>query len=211
MNNETFRKKTILLLFTRQYLSFKKNVCIGRYFNQFQRDSISKKKCKQIDIWPLNFMSYNEEIPDQAWKFMLQLACILQMVPLWKNSTKLRVFSARKYENPDEIQQIWERRLKLLRIECEIHIADWSADSYGSNEIDMSHSDSSAKLQYFTNVNRFIRWHSQEASLVFLYLPAPPVNKHETGDYLQHLTQMTENFPPTIFIHGVQDVTSISL
>lgn len=168
-------------------------------------------KNKLIDIWPINFFAHTKEIPDESWKFILQMACILQMVPGWKNSTKLRVFASSKYENAQHIKQVWERRLKQLRIECEVVLAEWNDEILGAYEVNMINCEESLKQQYFANVNSFVKTYSRNSALLLLYLPAPSINRSENGLYLQHLTQMTDQFPPTAMIYGITEVTSDSL
>lgn len=47
---------------------------------------------KYIDVWPVNFFQPTDQDPfDTTSLFMLQLACIINMVPNWKN-LHLRVF-----------------------------------------------------------------------------------------------------------------------
>jgi solute carrier family 12 (potassium/chloride transporters), member 9 len=45
-----------------------------------------------IDVWPVNvFDPKNEDPFDVVSQFMMQLACIINMLPVWKN-LELRVF-----------------------------------------------------------------------------------------------------------------------
>lgn len=168
-------------------------------------------KSKQIDIWPINFSSALKELPDQSWKFILQLACILQMVPGWKGTTKLRVFVTNTSADDSVISKklLWEQRLKSLRIECDIEVAE---ETSGLLAFDPSPSSPfNVKEEYFGKVNGFLRQHSASASLLFLYLPAPSIHRHENDFYLQHLASLTHSLPPTILVHGLTEVTTDSL
>lgn len=212
---------------------FQKNVCIGRYFNSFNRvrpainqrdpldntnerfiywkDQIPFMKDKTIDIWPINFFAHDEEIGKNAWKYLLQLACIVQMVPGWKNSTQLRLLVSDKFPSMDMLVSRWERRLKKLRIDCKLYVLEWDSNSLGSHRIDLYNSNQTEIDRYFKSTNQFIHYHSREATLVFMYLPAPSINQHENANYLSRLTVMTERLPPTILVHGISEVTSDSL
>lgn len=168
-------------------------------------------KNKIIDIWPINFYTQCEPISDQSWKFMVQLACILQMVPGWKNKTKLRLFSTDQLPNIESLQRIWAKRLKQLRIECELETTYWpetaapEVDIYQATEVDEAREQ---VFQHFERVNQHLKEHSTNSTLVFIYLPPPPLNKAVNEDYLRHMTSMTEGLPPTMLVHGLTEVTS---
>lgn len=66
------------------------------------------------------------------------------------------------------------------------------------------------------SVNQLIKQHSLQTATIFMYLPAPPVSN--TWDentiyrqYLQLLTELTADLPPTVLVHGVSAVTSTTL
>lgn len=116
----------------------RKNVCLCRHFHRLNKASISKSNhIKFIDLWPINvFNPTNNDPFDTASQFMMQLACIINMLPVWKN-LQLRVFLCEIGENE---QQPFERPaeyrlnqlLNQLRIEATIHqISEWK----NSNEL----------------------------------------------------------------------------
>ena len=74
-------------------LRMKKNVCICRHFNRLDKTVLSKNSnIKYIDVWPINlFEPTNNDPFDVVSLFMLQLGCIINMLPIWKN-LHLRVF-----------------------------------------------------------------------------------------------------------------------
>ena len=88
-------------------LKLRKNVCLCRHFQTLNKDSLFKpgrasifgtktKKKMYIDVWLLDFFSpWNTNVTDTSSLFILQLACIVNMVPRWK-TLKLRVFLAAK-------------------------------------------------------------------------------------------------------------------
>nr|XP_033330833.1 solute carrier family 12 member 9 [Megalopta genalis] len=74
-------------------LKMKKNLCLCRNFHTLNKSHIAKNfNLKYIDVWPVNFFQPTDQDPfDTTSLFMLQLACIINMVPVWKN-LHLRVF-----------------------------------------------------------------------------------------------------------------------
>jgi potassium/chloride transporter 9 len=117
-------------------LRMKKNVCLCRHFNRLNKKQIANSThIKYIDLWPINVFDPSNENPfDTASQFMMQLACIINMLPVWKN-LQLRVFLC---ETGDNEQQPFERPaeyrlnhlLRELRIPATIHlIPEWKNSS----------------------------------------------------------------------------------
>ncbi|KAI8502611.1 hypothetical protein Bbelb_193130, partial [Branchiostoma belcheri] len=109
-----------------------KNVCLLRYFHQMDRaDLFSRKQTKYIDVWPVNMMKPEmASYFDVTCFFLLQLACILNMVPHWRKVTRLRVFLC--VEGGDNNEPGTRRReaklkelLTQLRIQADINIINW--------------------------------------------------------------------------------------
>lgn len=68
-------------------------------FSLFPRNS----SIKYIDVWPVNFLQPTDQDPfDTSSLFMLQLACIINMVPVWKN-LHLRVFQCENIQNDSNL------------------------------------------------------------------------------------------------------------
>lgn len=77
-------------------LRMKKNICLCRHFHQVNRldkHLISRSNHIQyIDVWPINVFDPTNNNPyDVVSLFMLQLACIINMLPKWKK-LEVRVF-----------------------------------------------------------------------------------------------------------------------
>lgn len=104
-------------------LKLQKNVVLARNFHLLDKAKIKSRKMF-IDIWPSNFLLSNESIYeiDNCWLFMMQLACILHMVPDWKHMTSMRVFlpSDTQVSGFDKITQQWRLMLQNLRIDANI-------------------------------------------------------------------------------------------
>lgn len=74
-------------------LRMKKNVCLCRHFHRLDKYAVARSNhIHYIDVWPINvFDPCNNNPFDVVSLFMLQLACIINMMPKWKK-LHLRVF-----------------------------------------------------------------------------------------------------------------------
>lgn len=74
-------------------LRMKKNICLCRHFHRLDKHLIAKSNhITYIDVWPINvFDPTNNNAFDVVSLFMLQLACIINMLPKWKK-LEVRVF-----------------------------------------------------------------------------------------------------------------------
>lgn len=123
-------------------LWMRKNVCVCRHFHLLDKNAIAKSRnLKRIDVWPINFFHPENADFDTTSLFMLQLACIINMVPGWK-SLKLRVLLCEQSiptqssssqvsdEEPGNTMQLGEKRLRkllqMLRIAADIEtVEEW--------------------------------------------------------------------------------------
>ncbi|XP_046614333.1 solute carrier family 12 member 9 isoform X1 [Neodiprion virginianus] len=147
-------------------LKMKKNLCLCRSFHLLDKSSINKNSnLKYIDVWPVNFLRPSDQDPfDTSSLFMLQLACIINMVPVWKN-LHLRVFHCETMQSDsilnmaesfgstsnDFPKSLNEHKLRellnMLRISASINqVLEWSRllnklQSNGSTEFQSSDSD----------------------------------------------------------------------
>lgn len=207
-----------------------------------QAQLLESRDTNYIDIWPLNFFNPQNSNIDNCWLFMMQLACILHMVPGWKKASTVRVFMCvdSKVRDASLIHRNWEQMLQMLRIEAAIHVVIWdhvtspletddvgvqfaavsdlssgfgdSLRSSGPVATERRHFPLNPKDENFLkNVNTMIQEHSNTTAVVFLYLPMPSTHKQERKNYLQRLDTLTANLPPTLLVHGISPVTSITL
>lgn len=74
-------------------LRMKKNICLCRHFHRLDKHLIAKSNhILYIDVWPINVFDPTNNNPfDVVSLFMLQLACIINMLSKWKK-LELRVF-----------------------------------------------------------------------------------------------------------------------
>ncbi|XP_043280493.1 solute carrier family 12 member 9 [Venturia canescens] len=235
-------------------LRMKKNLCLCRNFHGLDKSQIAKNgSFAYIDVWPVNFFQPSDQDPfDTTSLFMLQLACIINMVPVWKN-LHLRVFHCEISESDSNLsiseshssmneyprisnEHRIRKLLDSLRISASIRkISNWgkhvaglkgrplivprsdqtyeSTSDLGDNEL------SNVSRSYMMSVNQLIREHSEQTAATFVYLPSPILTLANTRweddsasrQYLQLLTELTADLPPTVLVHGVNAVTSTTL
>lgn len=201
----------------RDVLKMKKNLCVGRRFNMLNKETLRQKTTPiYIDVWPVfkhffsqikslkifllifKILKLNFLMPesctqlDSTCLFMLQLACILNMVSVWKRAT-VRVFlctdnsdltenSRRKSRLDDLLNQLRIHSLtSLIPMENVKNLLNRPVIS----ESDLPHYQlASTNLEilnvsdiYLKAANQLIKQHSESASLCFLYMPPPPALK----------------------------------
>lgn len=110
-----------------------KNVVLARYFNDFDRAQVLSppssspgKRGVYVDVWPVNLLRPDSSsYVDTCSLFLLQLACILNMVRAWRKAT-LRLFlcveEGRSVRGSEEkLGQL----LKELRIKAQVYPVHW--------------------------------------------------------------------------------------
>lgn len=226
-------------------LKMRKNICLCRHFHNLDKKIIAKSSSmKFIDVWPVNFFQPHDDDPfDTTSLFMLQLACIINMVSGWKN-LHLRVFLCEKNRQQDDTgsnessnvpshsnAHRLRQQLQMLRIAATIQeVPGWGQQAAGLQEgsvlqqlspyqrrprldnIRSGQLDNAVRV-YILSVNQLLRQHSEQTAASFLYLPIPPDGDEATvfSSYMQLLTELTADLPPTILVHGVSPVTSTTL
>lgn len=191
---------------------FNKNLCICRNFHKLNK--MMNREKQYIDVWPINLLNPNENDAFGVTSlFMMQLACIVNMVPQWRKLT-LRICVCDKSRTStfemnttaqqnhiDKIQQL----LHLLRITAEIYpVLEW-------NSVFELQGGSSSSDVYLRNCNSLIEHQSINTAVTFIYLPPPPTATEDAVPYLETLNIITNKLPPTILIHGVSIVNSTTL
>lgn len=110
-----------------------KNVVLARNFNDFDRTQVLSppstfpgKRAVYVDVWPVNLLRPDSSsYVDTCSLFLLQLACILNMVRAWRRAT-LRLFlcveEGRSVRGSEEkLGQL----LKELRIKAQVYPVPW--------------------------------------------------------------------------------------
>lgn len=228
-----------------------KIVCLARHFHLFDMKKIGKKETqlRYIDIWPVDFFN-PEKSPDNCAKLIMQLACVLRMVPKWKSSTTIRLVVCAKHTDQEQTFINWQRQLNELRIEAEVSIIVYDLSEQLRNDnseiqparfaatgdvgerrqVDNSNS-TTMQMQPPTltdNWNNTINWNkinenfvrslnrmlvdrSERTAVNFLYLPNVPRHEDQYEAYLSNLEMLTDGLPPTLLVHGNDQVVSTSI
>ncbi|CAL1541024.1 unnamed protein product [Lymnaea stagnalis] len=218
-------------------LKLQKNVFLCRNFQLLNKESILQPNDKSyIDVWPVNFFRPDTtSYFDNTCLFMLQLACILTMQSGWKSHTELRVFLC--VQSISENTAVKEKKLSTflqqLRIQAKIVIVSFeqllqrfnSDADHGVHEIRTAafhesesetsdvkmHDYNEVPHDYLQAVNALLQDHLNQSAVTFLYLPRPPTSADQYPDYLEQLTAISNWSHPTVFVHGLQPVTSTAL
>lgn len=120
-------------------LKMGKNVTLGRYFNQFDREKVLRPGegdgCGSsagpfIDLWPLNLLRPDSRgYVDTCSLFLLQMAAVLHETHAWSR-VRLRIFlcleargSLKEQEKNDERRL--QAMLAELRITATVHMVEW--------------------------------------------------------------------------------------
>ncbi|KAK7490911.1 hypothetical protein BaRGS_00017783 [Batillaria attramentaria] len=206
-------------------LKINKNVCLCRHFHQLDKKQILASNVNSfIDVWPTNlFQPDTAGFFDNTCLFMLQLACILNMVPKWRARTTLRVFLLVNAQSENTIQkeQKLDMFLRQLRIKARVQIVSWDHLQHylqDPNIMSGGEEDASKMQQYrevpenfIKAVNELIVANSSRSAVSFLYLPKPPMDSSDYAKYLSQLEGLSNNLHPTVFVHGLHPVTSTTL
>uniref|UniRef100_A0A8D3CD34 Zgc:153039 n=1 Tax=Scophthalmus maximus TaxID=52904 RepID=A0A8D3CD34_SCOMX len=203
-----------------------KNVVLARYFNNFDRAQIlsppsssPSKGAVYVDVWPVNLLRPDScSYVDTCSLFLLQLACILNMVRAWRKAT-LRLFlcveDGRSVRGSEEkLGQL----LKELRIKAQVYPVPWDQqvalhwqrqEKWGNN---FPSNTTRLSDDYLSAVNKLILDQARPPPAVrFLYLPRPPADTRRYAAYLHQLELLTRDLGPTLLIHGVTPVITTDI
>lgn len=209
-------------------LRMNKNVCLLRHFSLFNKQAVlttSRDRRVYIDVWPVDFFvppsSLTSSQFDSTCLFLLQLACVLHMVPGWKRHTTIRIFACVRLDSSPSDAESKKRRLAdyltALRIRGKIHVVhyeDWSTENQLHEACESNFLSSDCRMpsdEQMRKINGIIHEQCSRTAVVFLYLPKPPVHHGQQIDYLRCLEIMTNDLPPTVLVHGLHPVTSTTL
>lgn len=211
LRNQSTLKPLEYVQMMRDVLRINKNLCLCRNFFKLKKDSKSVRRKQYIDVWPVNFLNPGEQDAfDTTSLFMMQLACIVNMVPLW-SKLKLRLcicdeartscfsLNSSSQSHSDKLQNL----LKRLRIDAELFPVTGWRNVIESHGFDVE--------RYNKSVNTLILQQTEETAVTFIYLPTPPSNDTDAEQFYNNLEVFSTNLPPTIFVHGVSTVTSTTL
>ncbi|KAG9343269.1 hypothetical protein JZ751_014250 [Albula glossodonta] len=224
-----------------------KNVVLARYFCDFDRaEALGRAHGAGlgeglfVDVWPVNLLRPDScSYVDTCSLFLLQLACVLNMVRAWRRA-RLRLFlcveEGRSLPGPEgKLQQL----LRDLRIQADIHTVPWdqvvalhwqrqSENGPGHEEeeddeeeevgfgnyVASSFPSNATRLsdEYLCAVNKLVLEQARPPPAVrFLYLPRPPADTRRYPAYLRQLDLLTKDLGPTLLIHGVTPVITTDI
>lgn len=193
----------------------KKSVCLARNFHKLEMKELSKKNSSRryLDIWPVNFF-HPSDSPDNCTYLIMQLACILHMVPKWKNNTSIRLLVCCGHDEKEKTYARWKKQLNDLRIEADIILVIYDLNSENNiaalgDITDAKWSNLSA--HYVESTNRMLLDWSVQTLVSFLYLPSVPRSQEAHKPYLDMLEKLTAGMPPTLLVHGTNEVVSRSI
>ncbi|XP_070207369.1 solute carrier family 12 member 9-like isoform X2 [Littorina saxatilis] len=216
---------TEYVMMIRDSLKMHKNVCLCRHFHLLdKRQLLSSSANSFIDVWPINlFQPQMASFFDNTSLFMLQIACILNMVPSWRARTTLRVFLPvnAATDNTVHKEQKLEMFLRQLRIMARIQVVSWdhlqpyledpSMAVEGEEDGDKIQEYREVPENFVKALNELIVANSSHTAVSFLYLPNPPADPSSYAKYLSQLESLSSNLQPTVFVHGLHPVTSTTL
>jgi len=213
-------------------LKLHKNIGLCRNFQQLNRQEVFSSELKfrvragrkrYLDVWLVNFLQRGDtNLTDDTSLFMLQLACIVNMVPKWRKH-ELRVFICVNAVDSGIAGREADllRLLELLRIKAQTFVLVWdhlsSMIRYKVSEDpqDSGYSDSDSEViiteTYLAEANQFIQNKCTQTAVSFIYLPKPPAQVKSHSSYLENLETLTRGLPPSILVHGVSPVISTTL
>lgn len=186
-----------------------KIVCLARHFQAFDMKRLGKKEAqlKYIDLWPVDFFN-PDKIPDNCANLLMQFACVLHMVPKWKSSTTIRLLVCAKHNEQELLFLRWQKQLSDLRIDADINIIvhELTSESIGTGS-----KWNNIEPNYVKSINNMLVARSDQTAVSFMYLPAPPKSKEHYEAYLSNLELLTECLPPTLLVHGNDQVISLCI
>lgn len=110
-----------------------KNVALARYFNDFDRAQVLSppssslgKGAVYVDVWPVNLLRPDSSsYVDTCSLFLLQLACILNMVRAWRKATLRLFLCVEEGRSVRGLEEKLGQLLKELRIKAQVYPVHW--------------------------------------------------------------------------------------
>ncbi|QQP51146.1 solute carrier family 12 member 9 [Caligus rogercresseyi] len=179
-----------------------KNLCLCRHFQKLNTSDMFRPKKESIFGTTVKAKMYLDatDITDSTSLFLLQLACIVNMVNRW-NRLKIRVFIA---------QMDLAELLEMLRIEASIKVLSWENPS--QLQVNPSPQDDLNTFQEHLSICRnTVRERSDQTAVTFLYMPEIPADTQSYERFHENLKDLTDQWPPTLMARGLAPVTSTTL
>ena len=181
-----------------------------RHFQNLNETDLFHDTRKHIDIWPMDLSNSLEfSTTDQSVLFLLQIACIVHMTDNWKK-LKLRLFHfCLDEDKQEEIRNLLEN----LRIRGETVLCrDRPDQDYLGIPSVNRFLKSESKLYFIADIKCELRREKcANTAVLFLSLPRTPENEQDNERYLDQLSQLTQDLPPVLLVHGVHPVVTTNI
>jgi potassium/chloride transporter 9 len=207
---------------------WKKNVCIARHFEKFDKDAlfptsfldrITRKKNLYIDLFIPTLSEWKNN--EASISLIVQMGYMISLVSTFAPHHKLRIVNVVDDENMlqsecDRIQELMQE----WRIEAIPRVYALSEKDRGvkndtrkvrpSNGIVFGPEicGTTTLLEKYRILNRVLLQGSHETSVIFM--PLPPLPEEETResaeDYLDQIAVLSDNLPPCMLIRGCDKV-----
>ena len=186
--------KTEYVAVIKDCLKLEKNVGLCKNFQSLNRSYLKKGSSKNsehrkffLDVWLVDFFQPGEtDITDTTSLFILQLSYIVNLVPRWKKLS-IRAFVMTQHEDESQPKEKLKRMLELLRIRAETHVLQLQMKSTAT-----------LTSPYFKSISELVKRRSTETAVIFLYMPCLPDHPSQYPAYLDALTDLTNQWPPTL-------------
>lgn len=214
-NGRPSRKEYVAMVKDSMF-KLQKIVCLARHFHLFDVRRLGDKEAQlnYIDIWPVDFFEPRKGA-DNCANLIMQLACVLHMVPKWKSTTSIRLLVCSSHQEQEDRFIQWQRQLSELRIDADVNILVYDLQGEAeANQVRLSGTStvwSDINDIYVKSINRMLVDRSEQTAVNFLYLPSPPQDEQQYEPYLNCLEMLTDGMPPTLLVHGTDQVVSTSI
>ncbi|XP_065190112.1 solute carrier family 12 member 9-like isoform X2 [Sycon ciliatum] len=145
---------------------------------------------------------------DSTYYMILQLGCVLHMVPYWKSHHRLRIMTV-VHDTSERERTTLVDLLKKLRIEAEVQPVTPSGNQ--QLFLDPAHSHPANSRTWYREMNELMQQHSSAASVVFTVLPPPPAAGAEITTFMENMESLSAGLPPTVMVYGCSTVISTDL
>ena len=213
-NRETRRTAEEFVDIVRDVLFLNKNLLVARDFHLLDKDlivsQVSKKSQQEqvyIDIWFTDELEADDLLSySGGLSLMMQLAHGLNRTDIWQECSTIRIVHLLRKQMDehvsDEMLQYHREQLQLLLIDSRVKAESEVLVMRLKEEEDVNHT-----------TNTFLQQNTTQSAVIFLNLPVPPPEDQDTQadiKYVDGLTTLTNNLPPTILALAGQRLTVIA-
>ena len=203
-------------------LKMRRSVCVHRNFDRLRHEDwfapmpfgfYRKKHVEPVflDVWLVDFFAEpNSTHNDVCCMFVLQLACIVNMVRKYSGCTVRTLIRVQSLESDgvDELKAAVQRTLADARINSTVETVVLDA----GEDVPAAYNLHSISEDYMRRMNEKMRELSEKTVVSFVSLGRPPSAAVATSEmkkkYLALLDILTKDLPPVLLIHGIDSVVT---